>query len=180
MTTPNEDNLKETEENQENTESTTTEEKSSESTAAMTPEEEIAALNDKFVRLYSEFDNYKKRTTKERFEFFQSVGKDVIVSLLPVLDDFERALKSIETSNDIEALKSGVNLVYHKLNTTLEARGLKSFESKDKPFDVDFHEAVTKFPVEDESKKGHVIDELEKGYLLNDKVIRFAKVVIGE
>lgn len=141
--------------------------------------EELALANDKFLRLYAEFDNYKRRTSKERVELLQTAGKDVIVSLLPVLDDFERASRAIENAKDVAAVKEGVNLVHNKFKNLLAQKGLKEMTSKGQPFDADIHEAVTNIPAPDESLKGKVVDVLEEGYLLNDKVIRFAKVVVG-
>jgi len=141
---------------------------------------DLAELNDKYVRMYSEFDNYKRRTARERVEFLQSASRDLVVSLLPVLDDFERAEKAVEASNDLEALREGLKLVHHKLKSILNQSGLQPLESVGKEFDVDFHEAITKIPAPSEDLKGKVVDEVERGYLLKDKVIRFAKVVVGE
>jgi molecular chaperone GrpE len=141
--------------------------------------EENAALNDKYLRLFAEFDNYKRRTQKERVELLQTAGKDVIVSLLPVLDDFDRANKAAENAVDVASIKEGVQLVHHKLKNLLVQKGLKDMESINTPFNTDLHEAITKIPAPNEELKGKVIDELEKGYTLNDKVIRFAKVVVG-
>jgi molecular chaperone GrpE len=141
--------------------------------------EENAALNDKYLRLFAEFDNYKRRTQKERVELLQTAGKDVIVSLLTVLDDFDRANKAAEAAVDVAPIKEGVQLVHHKLKNLLAQKGLKEMESINTPFDTDLHEAITKIPAPNEELKGKVIDELEKGYTLNDKVIRFAKVVVG-
>lgn len=141
--------------------------------------EENAALNDKYLRLFAEFDNYKRRTQKERVELLQTAGKDVIVSLLPVLDDFDRAHKATETATDVAAVREGVQLVHHKLKNLLVQKGLKEMESINTPFDTDLHEAITKIPAPNDDMKGKVMDELEKGYTLNDKVIRFAKVVVG-
>jgi len=140
---------------------------------------EVAEWQNKHLRLYAEFDNFKRRTSKERLELLQIAGKDVIVDLLPVLDDFERAQKSMETATDIEALKEGVKLVHHKLKNTLANKGLKEMDAKGKEFDADVHEGITNIPAPSNDLKGKVIDELEKGYYLNDKVIRFAKVIIG-
>ena len=142
-------------------------------------QQENAALNDKYIRLFAEFDNYKRRTQKERVELLQTAGKDVIVSLLSVLDDFDRANKAIETATDINPIREGITLVHSKLKNLLVQKGLKEVESINNTFDTDFHEAVTKIPAPSEELKGKVIDELEKGYTLNDKVIRFAKVVVG-
>lgn len=142
-------------------------------------QQENAALNDKYLRLFAEFDNFKRRTQKERSELLQTAGKDVIVSLLPVLDDFDRATKAIETATDINPIREGVALVHSKLKSILAQKGLKEIESINSVFDTDNHEAITKIPAPNEELKGKVIDELEKGYTLNDKVIRFAKVVVG-
>ncbi|UKT64841.1 nucleotide exchange factor GrpE [Pedobacter mucosus] len=142
-------------------------------------QEEVKQLNDKYLRLYAEFDNYKRRTQKERVELLQTAGKDVIVSLLPVLDDFDRALKAMETAADVAPVKEGILLVSTKLKNTLAQKGLKDVESINLPFDTDFHEAITNIPAPNEKLKGKVLDEVEKGYTLNDNVIRFAKVVVG-
>ena len=136
--------------------------------------------NDKYLRLYSEFDNYRRRTIKERLELSKTASEDVIVDLLPVLDDFERAIKSSAESADCEAVKEGVNLIYNKMKSGLEKKGLKPIEAIGKDFDTDFHEAITQIPAPTDEEKGKIIDEIEKGYLLNDKVIRFSKVVIGQ
>ena len=141
--------------------------------------EENAALNDKYLRLFAEFDNYKRRTQKERVELLQTAGKDVIVSLLGVLDDFDRANKAMENATDINPIREGIALVHHKLKNVLAQKGLKEMECVNTVFDTDHHEAITKIPAPNEELKGKVIDELEKGYTLNDKVIRFAKVVVG-
>ncbi len=141
--------------------------------------EEIALANDKYLRLYAEFDNFRRRTSKERVEIQQTAGKDVIVSLLPVLDDFERAIKSMEKATDIVAVKEGVALVQHKLKNILGQRGLKEMESTGQAFDAELHEAITSIPAPTDELKGKIVDELEKGYSLNDKVVRFAKVVVG-
>ena len=140
---------------------------------------EVQQLNDKYLRLYAEFDNYKRRTQKERVELLQTAGKDVIVSLLPVLDDFDRALKAMETATDVAPVKEGILLVSTKLKNTLAQKGLKDVESINQPFNTDFHEAITNIPAPTEDLKGKVIDEVERGYTLNDNVIRFAKVVVG-
>lgn len=141
--------------------------------------EELALANDKFLRLYAEFDNYKRRTSKERVELLQTAGKEVIVSLLPVLDDFERASRAIENAKDVSAVKEGISIVQNKFKNLLAQKGLKEMESKGQPFDPEIHEAVTNIPAPNESLKGKVVDVLEEGYMLNDKVIRFAKVVVG-
>ena len=140
---------------------------------------EAAEWQNKHLRLYAEFDNFKRRTSKERLELLQIAGKDVIVDLLPVLDDFERAQKSIETATDIEAVKEGVKLVHQKLKNILIQKGLKEMETKGTEFNPDVHEGITNIPAPTVDLKGKILDELEKGYYLNDKVIRFAKVIIG-
>ena len=140
---------------------------------------EVAEANDKYLRLYAEFDNFKRRTSKERMELLQTAGKDVIVDLLVILDDFERAAKAMESATDIESIKEGVNLVHSKLRNILTAKGLKEMNAKGTPFDPDLHDAITNIPASSDDLKGKVIDEVEKGYSLNDKVIRFAKVVVG-
>jgi molecular chaperone GrpE len=142
-------------------------------------QEEVTALNDKYLRLFAEFDNYKRRTQKERVELLQTAGKEVIISLLPVLDDFDRANKAMENAADVTAIKEGVELIHSKLKSLLGQKGLKDIESINTPFNTDLHEAITKVPAPAEDLKGKVIDVLEKGYTLNDKVIRFAKVVVG-
>ena len=140
---------------------------------------EASEWQNKYLRLYAEFDNFKRRTSKERLELLQIAGKDVIVDLLTVLDDFERAQKSIEKATDIEAVKEGVKLVHHKLKNLLTNKGLKEMISIGAEFDADVHEGITNIPAPSDDLKGKVLDELEKGYYLNDKVIRFAKVIIG-
>ncbi len=142
--------------------------------------EEIAELQDNYRRLFADFDNYKKRVTKERFELMNQAGKDIIQSLLPVLDDFDRAKIEADKKDSTEQFSEGVNLVYHKLHQILEQKGLKSMETTGETFDAEFHEAVAEIPAPTEDLKGKVIDTLEKGYLLKDKIIRFAKVVVGK
>lgn len=141
---------------------------------------EVQELNDKYLRIYSEFENYRRRTSKERLDLLKSAGQDILAALLPVVDDFDRAVKTQETSEDLNALKEGVILVHNKLHNILQQKGLKQFESIGKTFDSDYHEAITKIPAPDKKLKGKVVDEVEKGYMLNDKVLRFAKVVVGE
>jgi molecular chaperone GrpE len=136
-------------------------------------------LNDKYLRLYSEFDNFRKRTAKEKMEMIQSGGEDVFKSILPVLDDFERAVKSNSETTDVKAVNDGVNLIFNKLKTTLTQKGLSEMHSVGEVFNADIHEAITNIPAPSDDEKGKVIEELEKGYSLNGKIIRFAKVVIG-
>lgn len=137
-------------------------------------------LNDKYLRLYSDFDNFRKRTSKERLELISNAGESVIKALLPVIDDFERAIEYNEESEDPVAIKEGFQLIYSKFLKTLEGKGLKAMESKGKPFDTELHDAIANFPVEDKRQKEHVIEVAEKGYLLNDRVIRHAKVIVGQ
>jgi molecular chaperone GrpE len=141
---------------------------------------DLAEQKDKFLRLMAEFDNYKRRTAKERMELIQTAGKDVIVSLLDVLDDCDRAEKQLSISDDIAVQKEGIQLVFNKIRSTMQSKGLVAMESIGKDFDVELHEAITEVPVPDAKQKGKVIDEVTKGYLLNDKIIRFAKVVVGK
>jgi molecular chaperone GrpE len=136
-------------------------------------------LNDKYLRLYSDFDNFRRRTAKERIDLLKSGGEDIFKVLLPVLDDFERAMKNMETAQDVPSVKQGVELIYHKLFKEMSNKGLKKMETIGQPFDSDFHEALTQIPAPSENMKNKVVDEMEKGYFLNDKVIRFAKVVVG-
>lgn len=142
-------------------------------------QQQVAELNDKYLRLFAEFDNFKRRTQKERVELLQTAGKDIVVSLLPVLDDFERAIKATEKSTEVAPVREGIELVQTKLKSILSQKGLKEIESLNTPFDTDLHEAITQIPSPTDEQKGKVIDELEKGYTLNDKVVRFAKVVVG-
>ena len=141
---------------------------------------DLADQKDKYLRLMAEFENFKRRTAKERVDLIQTAGKDVIVSLLDVMDDCDRAEKQLNGTDDIALQKEGIQLVFNKIRTTLHAKGLKAMESIDQAFDVELHEAITEVPVPDDSKKGKVIDEVTKGYYLNDKIIRFAKVVVGK
>ncbi|MCF8258621.1 MAG: nucleotide exchange factor GrpE [Flavobacteriales bacterium] len=136
-------------------------------------------LNDKYLRLYSDFDNFRRRNAKERIDLLKSGGEDIFKLLLPILDDFERAMKNMHTANDVPSVKEGVDLIYHKMIKELGNKGLKTMETVGQPFDPDFHEALTQIPAPSANLKNKVIDEMEKGYFLNDKVIRFAKVVVG-
>ncbi|MDZ7741486.1 MAG: nucleotide exchange factor GrpE [Bacteroidota bacterium] len=136
-------------------------------------------LNDKYVRLYSEFDNFRKRTMKEKVELRNTASQDLITDLLPVMDDFERAIKSFDEINDAKEIKEGILLIYNKFKNVLKAKGLEEIDAKEQAFDTDFHEAITQIPAPSEELKGKVVDEIEKGYLLNGKVIRYSKVVVG-
>ncbi len=140
---------------------------------------ELAELKDKYLRLYADFENFRRRTAKEKLCLIGNANEGVLQALIPVVDDFERALQSIDKTDDVAAVKEGVLLIYNKLFKTLEGKGLKPMVSKGEPFNADLHESVTQFPAPSEDLKGKVIDEIEKGYYLNDKVIRFAKVIVG-
>ncbi len=137
-------------------------------------------LNDKYLRLMAEFDNYRKRTLKEKMDLTKFGGEGVLKGILPVVDNMERAIKSMETAQDMDAVKEGINIIYNKFVEFLGKQGLKEIESQGLELDTDKHEAVTKFPAPSEELKGKIIDVIEKGYTLNDKVIRYAKVVVGE
>jgi molecular chaperone GrpE len=152
---------------------------SDEETPEQLLKQEVAMANDKYLRLYAEFDNFRRRTIKERSELLQTAGMDVIVSMLPVLDDFDRALRYMDNAADINAVKEGVVLIQQKLKNILGQRGLKEMQAIGTAFDPELHEAITNIPAPADDQKGKVIDEVEKGYYLNDKVARHAKVVVG-
>ena len=141
---------------------------------------ELGEQKDKYLRLYAEFDNFRRRNAKERLELIQTAGREVIVSLLEVLDDCDRAERQMMSSDNLEQIRQGNQLVFNKLRNTLQARGLKEMASVGQKFDADLHEAITEVPVQDPAQAGTVIDEVEKGYSLNEKIIRFAKVVVGK
>ncbi len=143
-------------------------------------EKERDELRDKYLRLYAEFDNYKKRTLKERIELMKTAAQDTVAALLPVLDDFDRAKKNAESEESTEPFSEGVALVYQKLYNVLKGRGLEPMESNGEAFDPELHEAVTEIPASSEEQKGRIIDTIEKGYKLKDKIIRHAKVVVGK
>ncbi|MBO0951405.1 nucleotide exchange factor GrpE [Fibrella forsythiae] len=140
---------------------------------------ELAVMKDKYLRLYADFENFRRRTAKEKLELISTASEGLMVTLLPVVDDFERAMQALDSTTDVAAAKEGINLIYSKLTKVLENKGLKPMTSKGEPFNADLHESVTQFPAPTEDLKGKVIDEIEKGYLLNDKVIRYAKVIVG-
>ncbi len=141
---------------------------------------EKAELNDRFLRLFSEFDNYKKRVSKEKLDLIATASEKVLVSLLPVIDDFERAIAANEKADNIDSIKEGFNLIYNKLLQMMKRFDVEEIQAKGEEFNTDFHEAVTHFPAQKEEDKGKVIDVTEKGYKLKDKVIRYAKVVVGQ
>lgn len=143
-------------------------------------EEKISELQDRYLRLSAEFDNYRKRTLKEKMELTKSAGEGLLMNLLPVMDDLERGIQTINDAGDIKAIKEGINLIYIKFRDFLDQNGIKEIEALNNEFDIDFHEAVTKIPAPKKDMKGKVVDVIEKGYTLNEKVIRYSKVVIGE
>jgi molecular chaperone GrpE len=141
---------------------------------------ELDDIKDKLLRKTAEFENFKKRNAKERLELLMTAGRDVITDLLDVIDDCDRAQKQFETSDDVKELKEGVTLIFNKLRNKLQVKGLKAMESINAEFNTDLHEAITEIPVPDEKMKGKVVEEVVKGYYINDKIIRFAKVVVGK
>ena len=140
----------------------------------------IEEQKDKYLRLSAEFDNYRKRTIKEKAELILNGGEKSISSILPVIDDFERAIKTMETAKDVKAVKEGVELIYNKFMAVMAQNGVKVIETKDQPLDTDYHEAIAVIPAPSEEQKGKILDCVQTGYTLNDKVIRHAKVVVGE
>ncbi|MBR5037533.1 MAG: nucleotide exchange factor GrpE [Prevotella sp.] len=180
--TENASEASETNETSETSETSTTSDSSEEETSEQSPlekaEEEIAQLKDQYLRARAEFENYRKRTIKEKAELILNGGEKTITAILPVLDDFERALA--DQTEDPEAIKQGMELIYHKFIKTLEGLGVKKIETEEKPFDVDYHEAIAMVPGMGDDKKGMVIDCVQTGYTLNDKVIRHAKVAVGQ
>jgi molecular chaperone GrpE len=143
-------------------------------------EQKLNESNDKYLRLYSDFDNYRKRTLKEKTDIIKTASEDVFKSILPVLDDFDRAMKASETVTDADSIKEGMLLIYTKLRNNTQQKGLVAFDSVGESFNPDTMEAITHLPAPDEKSKGKVVDEVEKGYKLGDKVIRFAKVVVAQ
>tara|TARA_B110000914_G_C15493812_1_gene462121 strand:- start:389 stop:946 length:558 start_codon:yes stop_codon:yes gene_type:complete len=182
----NKKNIKEEISEEENL-TATSEEVTAETVVEKSVEDELVELNqqieeqkDKYLRLFADFDNYKKRNAKERLDLLNTAGKDIILSILPTLDDLDRAITSSETSTNITAVKDGFILVRNKLFSSLAQKGLKPMESIEQDFNPDIHEAITKIPAPTTELKGKVVDEIEKGYTLNAKIIRYAKVVVGE
>lgn len=142
--------------------------------------DKLNEANDKYLRLSAEYDNYRRRTLKEKMELTKTAGESILLALLPVIDDFDRAMAHIDDAKDVESLKEGIKLIQTKFNDFLGQQGMKEIEAKEKDFDTDLHEAVTKIPAPTEEMKGKVIDCIEKGYTLHEKVVRFSKVVVGE
>lgn len=143
-------------------------------------EEKLAEMQDRYIRLSAEFDNYRKRTLREKMEMSKYAGENILLSVIPIMDDFERALKHMDSSSDCTALKDGINIIYSKFSDFLKQNGIREIESLNSEFNVDLHEAVAKVPVQEEDKKGKVVDVILKGYYLQDKVLRHSKVVVGE
>jgi molecular chaperone GrpE len=143
-------------------------------------QQELQEQKEKYLRLSADFDNYRKRTLREKIELTKQAGEEIFASILPVLDNLERAMKSVEEATDMEAVKEGMNLIYNMFKEYLGQQGVKEIEAMHQEFDTDVHDAVTKIPSPDENLKGKVVDVIERGYFLNDKVLRYAKVVIGE
>ncbi|MDR0680390.1 MAG: nucleotide exchange factor GrpE [Dysgonamonadaceae bacterium] len=141
--------------------------------------EELEKLKDSYLRLMAEYDNYRKRTIKEKADLIKNGGEKVLVGLLPVIDDVQRALENIDKAKDLNAIKEGVDLIYQKFFSFLQQNGVKAIETTGEPFDADFHEAIATVPVQEEDQKGKIIDNIQTGYTLNDKVIRHAKVVVA-
>jgi len=140
----------------------------------------LSEINDRYIRLSAEFDNYRKRTLKEKADMIKTAGGEVISDLIPVIDDFERALSVIDKAVDVNAVKEGLVLIYNKFKEFIKVKGISEIEALNQDFDTDFHEALTKIPAPSEEQKGKVVDVIQKGYKIDEKVIRYAKVVIGE
>lgn len=147
---------------------------------APTPEEKLAEMHDKYLRLSAEFDNYRKRTLKEKIEMTKTAGESILLNILPVMDDFDRAIKMLEEASDSKAMKDGISLIYGKLHDFLKQNGVKEIESDRMEFDTDLHEAVTSIPAPEKKLKGKIVETIQKGYYLHDKVIRYSKVIVGE
>lgn len=143
-------------------------------------EKELQEQKEKYLRLSADFDNYRKRTLKEKIELSKQAGEEIFAKILPVLDNLERAMKAVEEAKDLEAVKEGMHLIYNMFNEYLVQQGLREIEAMHQEFDTDIHDAVTKIPAPDKNLKGKIVDVIERGYFLNDKVLRYAKVVIGE
>jgi molecular chaperone GrpE len=151
-----------------------------ETVAEIPAEVKLAELQDRYLRLSAEFDNYRKRTLREKIELTKHAGENILISIVPVMDDFDRALQLMETANECAAMKSGIDLIYNKFNDFLKQHGIKEIEALHSEFNVDLHEAISKTPVDDEALKGKVVEVVQKGYYLHEKVMRFSKVIVGE
>lgn len=148
--------------------------------AELSPEEKYNELNDRFLRLYAEFDNFRRRTNKEKIDMIATGNAAILKDMLPIMDDFERAITNNESVEDIASVKEGFVLIYHKMRSILESKGLKSMQAKGEVFDSELHEAIANIPAPSPKEVGKVIEDVEKGYYLNDKVVRFAKVIVGQ
>ena len=166
--------------NVENTNESKEKDSKSKKTTEVSAEDKFNELNDKYLRLHAEFDNFRRRTSKERIDLIGSASSGVLTDLLPVLDDLERAMQSNETATEIDGVKEGFTLIYNKFKGILESKGLKKMEVEGEVFDSEIHEAIANIPAPTKKLKGKVIEDIEKGYYLNEKVIRFAKVVVGQ
>jgi len=166
--------------NEENETSQKKAEKDSDAGKVQELKEELEEMRDKYLRLFAEFDNFKKRSLKEKVDMSKKAGAEVLLALLPVLDDFDRAKKNAEDPDNEEYFSEGVELVYQKLQQILKQQGLTPMDTEDREFNPEFHDAIADIPVEDESMKGKIIDFIEKGYMLNDRILRHAKVVVGK
>jgi molecular chaperone GrpE len=160
--------------------STRTRKKPEESSKLKAFQQELQEQKEKYLRLSADFDNYRKRTMKEKIELTKQAGEEIFARILPVLDNLERAMKSVEEAKDLEAVKEGMHLIYNMFKEYLQQQGVKEIEAIHQEFNTDVHDAVTKIPAPDKKLKGKVVDVIERGYFLNDKVLRYAKVVIGE
>lgn len=174
------DTKKEMDENSAGENVENTQEEVKQETKEPTMEEQYLDAKDRYLRLYAEFENFRKRTNKEKLDIISTANAGVIKDLLPVIDDFERAMENNANADDINAVKEGFNLIYSKLNHILTAKGLKVMDVVDQPFDSELHEAIANIPAPSADMKGKVIEAIEKGYYLNEKVIRYAKVVVGQ
>lgn len=173
----NEENVNETTETQEES---TVENLVVEEPKEVTIEDKYNELNDRFLRLYAEFENFRRRSNKERLDLIATANAGLLKDLLPIMDDFDRAIANNATATEIDGVKEGFNLIFNKFKNTIESKGVKQMEAKGQPFDSELHEAIANVPVTDEDQKGKVIDDVEKGYILGEKVIRYAKVVVGQ
>ena len=162
------------------TKTTRTKKKPDESSKLKAMEQEFQEQKEKYLRLSADFDNYRKRTMKEKIEWSKQAGADIFAMILPVLDNLERAMKAVEEAKDLDAVKEGMHLIYNMFNEYLGQQGVKEIEAMHQEFDTDVHDAVTKIPAPDKKLQGKVVDVIERGYFLNDKVLRYAKVVIGD
>ena len=175
------DEVAQEDENVEETEGKTEEKvKKEEPKKEKTDAEKLQESEDKYLRLAAEYDNYRRRTLKEKSELIKTAGENILVGILPVIDDLDRAIDSMEKAEDIKSVKEGITLIYNKFKDFIKQKGVTEIEAQEKEFDTDVHEALTKIPAPSDKLKGKVVDVIEKGYYLNDKVIRFSKVVVGE